>query len=72
VLVGSATLAAKPLNAVGEKPSERLLSINHCTDHQVTGVLAAAAATALSPSTNAPRLGNANTIAVLVSSEEGR
>ena len=67
-----ATLPAKPLKAGGADPPDRLFAADQVSLHQVTGVEAPAAATVLSPSTNAPRLGKANTVAVLPVSEEAR
>jgi hypothetical protein len=67
VVVGRLTVPANPLSALGAVPPERLLSWYHVSAHQVTVVEDVAAPTVLSPSVNAPRLGNANTIAVLLS-----
>src|SRR5215216_7622644 len=72
LLVGTlATFPAKPLNADGATPPERLLKSGQRSPHHVNVVRAPAAATVLSPSTNAPRLGKAKTTAVLAVSEEG-
>ena len=53
-------------------PPERLSSVHQESLHQLTVVGGDAEATVLSPSTNAPLLGKAKTIAVLLASEEAR
>jgi hypothetical protein len=63
-------VAAKPLNDDGADPLDRLFKLDHVSPHHVTVVEVPAAATVLSPSTNAPRLGNANAVAVLVLAED--
>src|SRR5690242_1587721 len=60
--VGSvATSSAKPLNAGGAAPALTPFSPAHWLPHQSSVVPRRAAATERSPSTNAPRLGNAKT-----------
>ena len=71
VPAGRLTVPAKPLNAEGAAPPVRTFSADHSAPHQVT-VPDPAPATVPSPSTNAPRVGNANTIAVLLVSADGR
>ncbi len=72
LLVGKpAGASAKPLNASGAPPLERLLCAFHCAPHQSTIELPAPA-TVVSPRTKAPRAGNAKTIAVLPVSCDGR
>src|SRR4051812_34259797 len=61
VAVGRLTVPAKPLNADGAAPPDSTFTPAHWLPHQVT-VPPPAALT--SPTVNAPRLGNANTIAV--------
>src|SRR3954454_23390771 len=70
-VVGSVTPLANPLNADGAPPPVRLLSLFHELSHQVT-VDEPAVLTVVSPSANTPELGNANTIAVLLPSLDGR
>ena len=66
------TLPANPLNESGAMPPETLFSLHQASSHHVTALVGVAAATVLSPRTNAPRLGKAKTIAVLPLSAEGR
>src|ERR671924_1851809 len=67
VLVGRLTVPAKPLSAGGAVPPERLFSCDQLSAHHVTVVVGVAALTVRSPRVNAPRLGNANTVAVVLS-----
>ena len=62
--------AAKPLNDAGAPPPVSVLRLDHCEPQKVTFDEPACAAEA-SPSTNAPREGKANTIAV-AAAEDGR
>jgi hypothetical protein len=64
------TVWAKPLNASGATPAVRLLICHQESFHQLSVVVVFAAATELLPSTNAPRLGNANTMTGSLSVEE--
>jgi hypothetical protein len=67
VVLGSVeTLPAKPLKAIGAVPPVRLFTLDQESLHHVT-VEDPAPVTVLSPSTKAPRLGKANTIAVVLS-----
>src|SRR5947209_13894164 len=65
-VVGSVITPAKPLKADGASPPESEFSCHQVSAHQVT-VEEPAAATVLSPSANAPRLGKAKTVAVVLS-----
>jgi len=68
VLVGKVTVLAKPLKAEGAKPPVRTFTFDHELPHHVC-VPPAPALT--SPTTNTPRLGNANTTAVALA-DDGR
>jgi hypothetical protein len=70
-VVGSVTPLAKPLNAEGATPPVRVLSWFQLLSHQVT-VDDPAVFAVVSPSVKTPLLGNANTIAVLLLSLDGR
>ena len=59
--------AAKPLNESCAVPPERLFKVHQASLHHVTVVVGVAEATVMSPSANAPVLGNANTIVSSVS-----
>jgi len=62
-VVGSdVTAAAKPLNESGALPPVRRFWSHHESLHQFTLTFGAVEAAVASPSTNAPRLGKANTI----------
>ena len=66
------TTDANPLNESGAVPPVRLFSADHSSLHQVTVVVGPAAATVELPSTNAPRLANEKTTAVLPVSDDGK
>jgi hypothetical protein len=66
VLVGSVTVAAKPLKAGDADPPESALECAHWLLQKVAAALPAALT---SPTTNAPRLGNANTNAVALAAD---
>jgi hypothetical protein len=68
VLVGRVTVEAKPLKPDGGAPPERLFNFDQLLPHQLS---VPPPATLRSPSTNAPRLGKANTTAVALS-DDGR
>lgn len=71
--VGSdVTVSAKPLNDAGADPPVNLLRFDQEASHHVTFVVGVAVATVESPNTKAPRAGNAKTIAVLPTSDDGR
>jgi hypothetical protein len=74
VLVGNCTVPANPLKAGGAKLPLIMFSSDHSEADHTTGAVgdAGAAAAVISPSTNAPQLGKANTVAVWLASEEGR
>ena len=72
VVVGNdVTSAAKPLNESGATPPESRFAAHQESPHHVTVEFAVADETVASPSTNAPRLGKANTITGALL-EEGR
>ena len=73
LVVGSVvTVSAKPLNADGVAPPERLFKNDQELSHHVTVVVGVAAVTVLLPRMKAPLLGKAKTIAVLPVSDDGR
>ena len=73
VCVGSdVTVSANPLNDGGADPPVKLFRLDQEASHQVRLVVKVAAASVELPSANAPRLGNAKTIAVLPTSVDGR
>ena len=67
VIVGKVTVPRKPLNAGGAEPPVRTFRCHHASLHQVTVGYGYGGADVTSPSANAPRLGKANTIAVVLS-----
>ena len=65
-------VSANPLKAAGAAPPVRAFTFDHCAPHHVNDVDAPADATLPSPSSNAPRDGIENTIAVFEVSDDGR
>ena len=68
VLVGRLAVPAKPLKEGGAAPADSLFTLDQLEPHHVTVPPPAALR---SPITNAPRVGNANTIADALA-DEGR